>query len=799
MTAPAAQLPAGLDTTIRDLFGPDAQGVQGGVSKANELAAPNPPEDEDQTEPIAQYASLMAALYGSDFPLIAAMQEVCADDPQYETKGILPPLEAMLKRTDHGQWASWARGRWALHRAAVEMHLYLVARNRLFRASQQWVSSSGREPWRTPARPTESARVVHNLIAPALDQRQQVIADQRPGFQVEPTSMSPDEKRKADGRQQALEFQYDEQKMKLMTAEAAYWAGTDGVSFWHTFWDRDAGPLDHRMGSNGVAKPLGDLRTKVLRVEQVRVSANATATEAPYYAIVREVLSATEAAYLYGLSGVQDRATTGDIAGQTGSNDSSGSSSDGIMPSWVLTQTIVGEGNRLNNIPTVERFTVYVDKHPDILPEGLQLVVVGNAVIWGPGELLFGTLPVTPVRDGSTDPSYFPRPIMEQWIAPQMRINAALSLWVNSVRVNAGGRILAKPDAISRETFVGSGLSLLEVESPGPISDAVQPLNGFLVGQDVKDLIAFDVKAIEDMSGYNDVSRGQVSGETATAVATANEQLQRVFAPPVEAMASAFQQWAPIQLAGMAWGYDLERDVGSVGTDRPDLARALSSKDFEGPSTVRVDAEKMMPMPKFVRQAQLDDLLARQLITPQQFMRNLKFASVRNIESPDEDQTARAKRVADAIRMGQPLPPLPPLPGQPPAIGPDGQPVNPNVAASLPLALRWQTNEAIEQDVLEREILLQDDLDPAIIQAGAQRWAGAAAQAAAKQAPPPMMNGGPPPAGLHAGSQTEPPPGGSPVSGGPVPPTPGGPTSLPAPTPTEPTPPSQSDLPPMVA
>lgn len=757
--------------TLRDLFGPEAFAGEGTQpSKANEVAGPNPPDDEDTTEPLDQYRSLMAALYGSDFPLIRAFDVVTEQDPTYEMTGRMPPLETLLPHTQPDEWATWVRGRWALHRAAVEMHLYLVTRNRLFRAGQQWVSSSGiRGPWREPARPTESARVVHNLIAPALDQRMQVITDQRPGFQVEPSSLSPDEKRKAEGRQQALEYQYDGQRMGRHTTDAAYWAGTDGVAFWLTYWDRDAGPWDVRMSMPAgegwtltpdktawvhqetqeqrpaTKKPLGDLRTKTLRVEQVRVSANATATEAPYYAVIREVLSETEASYLYGVSGVQERATTGDLAGN-GDNDTSGTGADGIMPSWVLTQTVVGEGNRLNNIRTVERFTLYADKHPDILPEGLQIVVLGNAVVWGPGELLFGVIPVVPVRDGSTDPSYYPRPLMEQWIAPQMRVNAALSLWVNSVRVNSGGRFLAKPDAVSRETFIGSGLSILEVESSGPLGETIQPVNGFLVGQDVKDLIAFDVKAFEDMSGYNDVSRGQVSAETATAVATANEQLQRVFAPPVGACAQAFEDWATINLAGMAWGYDIPRDVGAVGTDRPDLARALSAADFDGPCTVRVDGEKLLPMPKIYRMAVLDDWYNRGLITAQQYMRNAKFAQFRQLDSPDEDQEARAKRVADALRLGQPLPP----PGDP----------------TQPLALRWQTNESIEQDVLEREVLLQDDLPPAIIAAADARWKEAAAQAAEKKGALPPQAGAPPdPNAPQIDPQTEPPPGGSPVSG----------------------------------
>ena len=782
MTAPLTAPPvdpalngAQMQGVVRDLFGPEAQapGLSPDESKANQLAAPNPPDNDDLVEPIDRYRALMAALYGSDFPLIDAFDKLTSENPQYAAIGQMPTLEEMLPLTENSGWASWVRGRWSQHTSAVQMHLYLVARNRLFRAGQQWVSSRSNGPWMTPNKPPESVRAVHNLIAPALDQRMQVITDQRPSFQVDPSSMSPDEKRKAEGRQDALEHMYDDANMEAQTREAAYWAGTDGVAFWEVYWDRDAGPWAEGMGNiPDQKKPLGDLRTKTRRCEQVRVSANATATEDPYYVIVRDVIPETEAAYLYGASGVQPGAETGDNEGDT--DGASSSQSDGILPSWVLTQTIVGEGYRLQNVRTVERFTMYVDRHPDVLPDGLQVVVLGNSVVWGPGELMFGCIPVIPVRDGSTDPSYYCRPIMEQWVPPQMRINAALSLWVNSARVNSGGRFLSRPDAISRETFIGSGCSVIEVEGTGPLTDQISPVNGFLVGQDVKDLIAFDVKAFEDMSGYNDVSRGQVSNETATAVAAANEHIQRVFTPPVQAVATGMQKWGKVNLAGMAWGYDVPRDVGSVGSDRPDLARSLSAKDFDGPSTVIVDAEKLLPMPKVYRLQILDDWYNRGLITAQQYMRNVKFGTFKNLATPDEDQEARAKRIADAIRMGQPLPQPPQAPPPAPA-APPPNPMDPNDAvvqaqaqqaqaqsqmqqqqydqqmeqySAQPLALRWQDNEAIHQDVLEREIILQDDLDPQVVAAAQARWKECADQAAKKQAamapPAPPTPHGPP-------------------------------------------------------
>lgn len=677
---------AAIQATMQQTLPPMHQDA--GPSEANAMLEPNPQEFAVDLGNDEQLKLLAAALYGRDFPPIIGTDEQPED------------------------WSSWVRGRWAAHRAAVEKHIHLIERNRLFRAGQQWVSSKNQGPWKEPVKPTDSSRIVCNLIGPALDQRLQIVADQRPGFHVEAPSSDPDEKRKAEARQLALEYQYDQQNMIEQKQVAGYWAETDGVSFWHTFWDPDRGPWDERMGNvPNEKKPLGDLNTQTLRVEQVRVSANATRTEKPYYVIIRELIPGVEAAYRYGVAGVNPNNTNLLAVGNQGAGEAD-------VNRWVLDQTTVGEGERLRDQETVERFTLYVAPQPDILPEGLQLVVVGDAVIWGPGPLLFKTIPVIPVRDGSTDPSYYPRPQMEQWIDPQMRINAAVSAWVDCLRANKGGRFISRPGAIVAETFVGGGTSVMEVNGGiGNLDDVIKTVPSFSIGQDTKDLIAFDKKNLEDMTGYNDQSRGQISGDASgRAILAAREQLERVFAPGVQALAQSFTEWGKVNVAGMAFGYDLPRDLGTVGNGRPDLARALTRQDFDGPTDLKVEAETLMPMPRAYRQFKLDAMLDKGLITPQQYLRRQDSAILSNLETPDEDQEARAQRIAEAIRLGQPVP-----------------------------EMRWQDNEAIHQDVLERSIILQDDLEPAIIAAAQQRWSDLAQQALEKTggAMPPSPAGGP--------------------------------------------------------
>jgi hypothetical protein len=263
---------------------------------------------------------------------------------------------------------------------------------------------------------------------------------------------------------------------------------------------------------------------------------------------------------------------------------------------------------------------------------------------------------------------------------------------------------------------------MIEIRGAGPMSDSIQPVQGFSVGNDVKEALALEKSAFENASGWNTVSRGQVTGESGRAIIASREQLERVFSPCVSALALAYTDWGKITLAGMAWGYDMPRSLGAIGKGRPDLARAVSSSDFDGQSDVKVEATSMMPMPMAFRMYLLDNWLQTGVIDMKEYRRRQMFAVATNIASPDDDQESRAKRVADAIRMQTDVP-----------------------------EMRWVDDESIHQDVLQRELLLQDDVAPEIIAAAMARWTELANQAQQKQGGAPPQAGAPTGAGPERG------------------------------------------------
>lgn len=613
---------------------------------------------------------------------------------------------------DDADWVAWAEDLWRIGSSGVQQRLHLVQRNRYIRAGIQWISSVGMGPWREPPKPKESVRCVVNKVAPALDQRVQIVTEQRPGWRIRPQNQEQRNVKKAEAQQIALEYQYDQQQMADTIRELAYWAGTDGAVFGCVYWEPDRGPWDEvyvptqQADANGVpvfqqeSSPKGDLCTKVYRIEQVRVSPNATATKKPWYWVVKETIPLGEAVQQYGEDVVES------------SRERYGDEDLGVGPAMRLNSILPDHDELLMDRETVDRITVYLDKS-SVLKKGLTVVIVGRKLVGGPLPLLFGMVPMFRYTDGSSDPAWYPTPIMDSWIDSQMRINALRSMWVDFVRLNKGTKLLAREGQIKGETLLGGTLTLIGVHGAGNLQDVVAPIPTTSIADELALLQNQEIKEFEDMSGWNDTSRGSFQGDASgRSILAQREMLERIFAPPVTAASRAMTEWAKITIAGMRWGYDEPRMVSVEGAGRPDLVRELTSDDFDGVPNVNVDPETLMPLPRALRMFLLDSQLEKGVISLQEYRRRQPFAFVQNLDTPDTDHYARAKRVVEAIRSS-----VDPLTG---------------FANPMALPILWQDEDSIHQDVLQRELILPDDLPPGLRAAAFERWMWHAQQAAMK-------------------------------------------------------------------
>lgn len=354
----AQQAPLG--ASLNDAMAPgnhpsQNDGLQGPVDPSL-VPEPVPQQPGIDPQSLRELKAAAAALYGADFPLLKA------DTP------------------DDSDWVTWANTLWDRHRPGMQKILHLVERNRLFRADQQWVTAVGISPWREPPKPRDMTRAVENVIKPALDLRVQIVREQTPGFQTRPTNQDPESQKRAEAQQKTLEYCHSEQDMSEVLAEAEYWAGTDGVCFLGPYWHPDAGPWAEK---DGRQMPLGDARTCVYRIEQVRVSANATANKRPHYWIIREVVPTAEAVAQHGVE-VVDMAAS--MNGGTGSDIANVMSMDRLGLGTPGVQELFREQD------TVDRYTVHCERS-EFLPNGLTLVVVGKAMVTL-GPLQYGVVQI---------------------------------------------------------------------------------------------------------------------------------------------------------------------------------------------------------------------------------------------------------------------------------------------------------------------------------------------------------------------------------------------------------------------
>jgi hypothetical protein len=663
--------------SMQSVMNPNAQTVDTPDALAEQQAELDRIAHETATD---EYAKALAAIYGDDFPLIEMVGG--NDDGAVDGKN----------------WQRWMERTWTLHTPGSLNSIYVSERNRLFRNGSQYLSRNGNSgQYKEPAQPKDAVRIIDNLIRPGLAWALQVMTEQRPGFRFTPFSNDPERQRYAEAKQAAVEYLYDEGKMAGKFKEAAYWAQTDGCSFLLSYWNPNAGPREAITPGEPLA-PLGDPDAQVYRIEQVRVSADASATRRPTYWILRDVIPKQQGVGIYGAQ-VADEGDASVLSYQA--------SQYGTINQYQYQPL-------MQNVPVVARYIVFCDRN-EYLPNGLMAVIVGSKLVVPPRPLPTRGVPVIRITDGSEDPAFLPRPNCNELIQPQMRVNMLLSKLYESIRVGAGGRFISKSGALVTETLIGGQASVIEVRGGGPISDTIQPVQGFSVGEDTKFALSYERKAIEDRDGWNDTARGQfTSDQSGRAILAIREQLERTFAPFVMAQATSASEWADLAVEWMQFGYTVPRMVGVTGKSRSDLAMQIDSASLAGTDRCYVDPETMMPMPRPLRLWLLQDALEKGVIDKNEYRRRMPFAFTDSFSTPDDTQEAKARRIVQQILAGQP-----------------------------PEPTIWQDNEAIQQDILERDILLMPDATPVapgqpnpIRDAANQRWQALAQQHQQKSAPP---------------------------------------------------------------
>jgi hypothetical protein len=238
---------------------------------------------------------------------------------------------------------------------------------------------------------------------------------------------------------------------------------------------------------------------------------------------------------------------------------------------------------------SVYDWTVYIAPDGQDIEEGMWARLIGGHYIEGANELPGQVYPFARFTDGSTDPSFYPRPVMSTWIGDQIVVNALASLLIQHARIHGLGRLMSLKGTLLTETYNTLVGSLLEYEGMKP--DQLRAQNA---GGDVWQLFQEAKKGLEDKTGWNDLARGQVLGEagggmqdvSGRAVLGAREMLERTFGPMVQAAAEGATEWCEVTVKYAAWLFgDTPRMIptvgGRVGLGEKDQPQATRGRRFD--------------------------------------------------------------------------------------------------------------------------------------------------------------------------------------------------------------------------
>lgn len=700
-------------------------------------------------DPQQQHKEKVRRLRGEDYPT--------EDAPEAEKVRYLRGLSEKTE-TESG----------ARHRQA--------ARNMLYAHGRQYLTFSKRtKSYEDLPLSEHEVRVTMNYIRPIMRSKSQRMLSGPVQFEAKADSNALDAIDRAKLGASLVQSRYEHTHMLAKLDQSLELAMTGGVACLKSFWNGDIGRLtpammkfpkfqpavdpetgEPAMGPDGepLEQPVmdangvqafeegyvneekervesvdeafqyrpGDTDTAVRTVFNIRINPEATAWDPGSglrWLLDSDVIAVEQAREMFPDAAERIKAMDeNDAMAMTLERIAAGAATAGTFPATLQAQSAPNKKAGAGALGTT-MIQEYWELPSSCYPKGRLMVRVGDVIV-NDDVFPWGIFAYTPVFDEPAPMTPMGRPSVNDAVSPQDLINRQWASIDGEMRASGYSRFVSWdlpgiPEQITPEDRTVIRVPLNTKTMGKQLGQMFQRLDPGTVGGDRWKILDAGLRAMFDIFGFHEVSRGQVPPGVDSGVAIEHllEEDRGQLAKAMRALEASLLDWGKkqLQIAAAMYG-DTKR---WLPIDRPDLGVLLEVVDgtkLPDPDSISLQLEGFKPQSDTAYRADVKWGLEQQLIDPRQALKSLDMG--RGMNAIFDSQTrhyARAKRINLAIERGQyqvvpsEVPPEGALPGEPEllpqVVGVDG----------LPFVLPDDDDHLIHMLVLD-EIILDDTRNP---------------------------------------------------------------------------------------
>lgn len=717
------------------------------------MTAPAQPEAtpaaEPPVDPAAGHREKVRRLRGDEYPTV--------DAPEGEK------VRYLKKLTDDTEPESSAR-----HRQA--------ARGMIYANGRQYLTFSKRtRAWEDLPLDEGEHRVTMNYLRPIMRSKSQRMLSGPVQFEAQPDSNALDARDRAKLGANLIQSRYDHTHMAAKLDQSLELAMTGGVAILKSFWNPDIGRLtpatmqfpkfEPEVGEDGQpvlgddGNPLqrmvmgedgqpvvemryvdgdkqpverredafqfrpGDTDTAVRTVFNIRINPEATAWDPGSglrWLIDSDIISVEQAREMFPKEAERIQATgDGDSSAMSLERVAAGSATAGVFPTSNVHNGAPQKGRGRETTLIQE----YWELPSTCYPGGRLIVRVGEIVVYD-GDFPQGIFPYTPIFDEPAPLTPMGRPSVNDAISPQDLINRQWTAIDAEMRLAGHGRYVSwdipgVPDQITPEDRTVIKVPVNTRTANKQLSQLFHRIEPGSVGGDRWKIIDAALRALFDIFGFHEVSRGQVPPGVDSGVAIQHllEEDRGQLAKAMRALEASLLDWGKKQLQIAIWGYSQHDVERWLPIDRPDMGYLLEVVDgvkLPDPESITIQLEGFKPKSDTAYREEVKWAAEQGWLDPRMVLRALDMG--RGLSSVFDSETRhyqRARRINVAIEKGQyqvTAPEVPAegaLPGEPESlpqvVGADG----------LPFVLPDDDDHAIHMLVLD-ELVLDDTKPPEV-------------------------------------------------------------------------------------